>query len=85
MECHDIACYGMMFTHLPQRCRFCVIISYYVIPSFFHCLLTLKEAGADFGVVFRTFGSDIEGVSREYNAFCEGKHPLFPGVKMDGR
>ncbi|CAM9254349.1 unnamed protein product [Laminaria digitata] len=58
--------------------------SYYVIPSFFQCLLALKEAEADFGVVFRTFGSDIEGVSREYNAFCEGEHPLFPGVKMDG-
>lgn len=76
---------GMMCTHLPQRRRLSVILSYYVIPSFFHCLLTLKEAGADFGVVFRTFGSDIEGVSIEYNAFCEGKHPLFPGVKMDGR
>eukprot|EP00903_Cladosiphon_okamuranus_P010270 g9724.t1 len=58
--------------------------SYYVLPSFFSCLLALKEAEVDFGVVFRTFGDDIVGVSREYNAFCEGNHPLFPGVKMDG-
>lgn len=59
--------------------------SYYVLPSFFRCLLALKEAEVDFGVVFRTFGEDIAAVSREYNAFCEGLHPLFPGVKMDGR
>lgn len=59
--------------------------SYYVLPSFFDCLLALKEAEADFSVVFRTFGEDIAAVSREYNAFCEGRHPLFPGVKMDGR
>lgn len=59
--------------------------SLYILPSFFRCLVALKEAGADYGVVFRTFGDDIAEVSREYNAFCEGKHPLFPGVKMDGR
>lgn len=59
--------------------------SLYILPSFFWCLLALKEAEADFGVVFRTFGDDIPEVSREYNAFCEGKHPLFPGAKMDGR
>lgn len=56
-----------------------------MLPSFFSCLLALKEAEVDYGVVFRTFGDDIVGVSREYNAFCEGEHPLFPGVKMDGR
>ncbi|CAM9869749.1 unnamed protein product [Scytosiphon promiscuus] len=58
--------------------------SFYVLPSFFRCLLALKDAGAEFGVVFRTFGDDIVGVSQEYNAFCEGAHPLFPGSKMDG-
>lgn len=64
---------------------FGLLCSYYVLPSFFSCLVALKEAEVDFGVVFRTFGDDIVGVSREYNAFCEGVHPLFPGVKMDGR
>ncbi|CAM9776369.1 unnamed protein product [Ectocarpus fasciculatus] len=58
--------------------------SLYILPSFFRCLLALKAAGADYGVVFRTFGDDIAEVSREYNAFCEGKHPLFPGATMDG-
>ncbi|CAM9151364.1 unnamed protein product [Ectocarpus sp. 12 AP-2014] len=58
--------------------------SLFILPSFFRCLLALKEADADFGVVFRTFGDDIAEVSREYNAFCEGGHPLFPGAKMDG-
>ncbi|CAM9857594.1 unnamed protein product, partial [Hapterophycus canaliculatus] len=58
--------------------------SFYLLPSFFRCLLALKEAAVDFGVVFRTFGDDIVGVSREFNAFCEGTHPLFPGAKMDG-
>lgn len=59
--------------------------SFYLLPSFLECLLALKKAEADFAVVFRTFGEDIGEVSREYNAFCEGAHPLFPGVKMDGR
>lgn len=59
--------------------------SYYVIPSFWECMWALKEAKADFVVLFRTFGSDISGVAREHNAFCQGRHPLFRGVKMDGR
>ncbi|CAM9810245.1 unnamed protein product [Ectocarpus sp. 6 AP-2014] len=58
--------------------------SLYILPSFFRCLLALKEANVDFGIVFRTFGDDIAEVSKEYNAFCEGEHPLFPGAKMDG-
>lgn len=64
---------------------FPVLGSFYVLPSFFECLSALKDAEADFGVVFRTFGDDISEVSREFNAFCEGAHPMFPGVKMDGR
>ncbi|CAM9895321.1 unnamed protein product [Ascophyllum nodosum] len=58
--------------------------SFYIIPSFFECLRALKEVHADFALVFRTFGGEIAGVASEHNAFCEGKHPLFPGVKMDG-
>jgi len=26
----------------------------------------------------------LDDVAREFNAFCEGRHPLFPGVTLDG-
>jgi len=34
--------------------------------------------------VFRTFGEDLPSVVEDFNAFCEGRHPLFPGVRLDG-
>jgi hypothetical protein len=55
-----------------------------LIPSFFHLLLYLKEAGRSFCLCFRTFGVDLLDVAQELNMFCEGQHPLFPGVVMDG-
>ena len=37
-------------------------------------------------VCFRTFGKDLPKLAAEYNALCEGVHPLFPGrdVVLDG-
>jgi hypothetical protein len=42
----------------------------------------LEEAGCRFSLQLRTFGSDAEVVVRELNAFCEGRHPFFPGLTL---
>lgn len=34
--------------------------------------------GVDFGLVFRTFGRDLQHVADELNAWCDGTHPVFP-------
>lgn len=57
----------------------------FIIPAFFDLLIHLKRLHASFCIVFRTFGSDLGDVATEFNAFCEGRHPLFPGVVFDGR
>merc|ERR1719158_1696578 len=54
------------------------------MPSFYELLVQLKQRGQPFSVVFRTFGEDLEAVVADLNAFCEGKNPCFPDVKMDG-
>lgn len=57
----------------------------FIIPAFFELLIHLKRVHASFCIVFRTFGQDLGDVVTEFNAFCEGRHPLFPGVVFDGR
>jgi hypothetical protein len=63
---------------------------YHLLPSFFRTLIYLKKAKREFGVVFRTFGSDMENVIFEFNKFCNGEHPCYngkngtPQVKFDG-
>jgi len=52
--------------------------------SFFKLLLMLKQAGRSFTICFRSFGEDLAEVADELNAFCEGRHPLFPGACLDG-
>ncbi|CAN0231122.1 unnamed protein product, partial [Discosporangium mesarthrocarpum] len=58
---------------------------YYIVPAFFECVIALTEANTPFSLVFRTFGTDIGELAVEFNAFCEGLHPLYPGVSLDGR
>eukprot|EP00747_Dinoflagellata_sp_TGD_P223146 gnl/TRDRNA2_/TRDRNA2_94775_c0_seq1.p1 gnl/TRDRNA2_/TRDRNA2_94775_c0~~gnl/TRDRNA2_/TRDRNA2_94775_c0_seq1.p1 ORF type:complete len:499 (+),score=87.31 gnl/TRDRNA2_/TRDRNA2_94775_c0_seq1:95-1591(+) len=55
-----------------------------LIPAFFEMMLSLKREKRSFTLCFRTFGDDIPSVSEELNAFCEGRHPRYPGVCMDG-
>lgn len=57
---------------------------YAILPSFFHLLVHLQKEQRDFSITFRTFGTEIEEVAREFNLFCEGKHPLFPHARADG-
>jgi hypothetical protein len=55
-----------------------------IVDSFFQALLHLQKQGRSFNVVLRTFGRDIKEVVTEMNAFFEGKHPMYPDVRMDG-
>ena len=55
-----------------------------LLPSFFALLRHLQGEGRAVSLVFRTYGSDIPEIAVELNAFCEGRHPLHPEVRMDG-
>jgi len=65
-------------------------VRYFLLPAFFKLLVNLRKQKRNFGLIFRTFGTDLEGVRLEFNRFCEGTHPLFDGnngttqVKFDG-
>lgn len=51
-----------------------------LLPSFYSMLLKLARARKPFSLTFRTFGVDIDAsVEAEFNKFCKGQHPLFPG------
>ena len=56
-----------------------------IVPSFFRLVYMLHQKGVDFKVVFRTFGIDIPRVSDEFNAFCEGRHPLCDHFSETGK
>eukprot|EP00040_Diaphanoeca_grandis_P033491 m.205370 g.205370 ORF g.205370 m.205370 type:complete len:394 (+) comp32913_c0_seq1:221-1402(+) len=75
--------------HLVQRARDASIEKlshgrFFILPSFFTLILDLEQKKRDFAIVFRTFGTDIPEITEEWNLFCEGKHPVFPGVRLDG-
>jgi hypothetical protein len=57
---------------------------YHIIPAFFNMVIELDRREWDFRIIFRTFGVDIANIAKEFNMFCEGKHPLYPNVRMDG-
>eukprot|EP01134_Creolimax_fragrantissima_P006342 CFRG6342T1 len=53
-----------------------------IVNSFFRLLVHLDNIKADFRIVFRTFGTDLEEIGEAMNEFCDGKHPDFPGIYM---
>jgi len=59
---------------------------HHIIPAFFQlvCELDARRDEISLKIVFRTFGIDIANIALEFNAFCEGRHPLYPNVRMDG-
>ena len=50
-----------------------------IVPSFFYMMINLQKQNREFSIIFRTFGSDLEEISKEFNDFCNGIHPLFNG------
>jgi hypothetical protein len=55
-----------------------------ILPGFFALLFHLVNTGRDFSLIFRTFGDmhDIKLVTKEFNQFCEGKHPQYQHVTI---
>ena len=51
----------------------------FIFPSLFRTMIELQSQNRIFTIIFRTFGLDFDDVIKEYNAFCEGYHPLFNG------
>jgi hypothetical protein len=52
----------------------------FILPAFFHFLDKLRAVpGLAFRLQFRTFGTDIPRVLQEFNAYCQGTHPVFGG------
>lgn len=49
----------------------------FIFPSFFRVMVELEKKNRNFVLIFRTFGYDFDDVIKEYNSFCEGKHPFF--------
>lgn len=53
-----------------------------LVPAFFKAMDTLftqcagSDAEFDVRLLFRTFGDDLDDVGREYNLWCEGRHPV---------
>lgn len=54
----------------------------FIFPSVFRTMIELQSKGRIFTIIFRTFGLDFDDVIKEYNTFCEGKHPLFKELKI---
>jgi hypothetical protein len=42
---------------------------YHIIPSFFALVKELKKANRNFAIVFRSFGTELEAVMTEFNAY----------------
>jgi len=54
---------------------------HHMLPAFFHTLHALKGAGRSFGLVLRTFGSDLPDIAEALNVFARGEHPLYPDFR----
>ncbi|KAJ3586239.1 hypothetical protein NHX12_012639 [Muraenolepis orangiensis] len=54
---------------------------HWILPSFFQLLRDLVAQGAEFSILFRTFGSDLPRVlSAVSRTLTQGAHPLFPDL-----
>ena len=49
-------------------------VHHFLLPAFFHTLRSLHDAGRDFAVVVRTFGTDGADVARALTAWAGGLH-----------
>ena len=62
--------FEMAFPELKGKC-------YFILPSFFKLVNSLRKQGRSFSIVFRTFGDDVHKVTDEFSAFISGVHPMF--------
>ena len=54
---------------------------HHMLPAFFHTLHKLKQSGRSFGLVLRTFGTDLPDIAEALNVFARGEHPLYPDFR----
>ena len=54
---------------------------HHMLPAFFHTLHELKRSGRSFGLVLRTFGTDLPDIAEALNVFARGEHPLYPDFR----
>lgn len=57
---------------------------HFILPSFFNLILHLEREKRSFSIILRTFGQDIHQIAKEFNGFCQGKHPMYPTTLLDG-
>ena len=50
-----------------------------IVPSFYKLLIFLRKNKIEFSIIFRTFGNDLKFISKEFNYFINGQHPLYSG------
>eukprot|EP00928_Gymnodinium_smaydae_P016291 TRINITY_DN16089_c0_g1_i1.p1 TRINITY_DN16089_c0_g1~~TRINITY_DN16089_c0_g1_i1.p1 ORF type:complete len:3624 (+),score=981.26 TRINITY_DN16089_c0_g1_i1:76-10947(+) len=50
---------------------------YCIFPALFHLVAHLVRTNQQFAILFRSFGQDHTRIQAEWNAFCEGRHPVF--------
>lgn len=50
---------------------------FFILPAFFRLLQHLHARSTRFNLVFRTYGDDLAHIAKEFNCFCEGRHPFF--------
>lgn len=71
------------FLTTEKQRKFYVDRYYKIVPSFFRLLLHLSKKPS-WSINLRTFGQDLEQVIEELDLFCNGEHPLFPGIISNG-
>jgi hypothetical protein len=55
----------------------------FIFPSFFKMVAQLQRERREFSIFFRSFGNDLDKIRQEWNAFLEGRHPLYKGFLDD--
>ncbi len=50
-----------------------------IYKSFFKLLMFFRKSKIEFAVVFHSYHQDYELISKEFNYFVQGKHPLYNG------
>lgn len=90
---HDGAPYRALYHELEKRVAFLPEETkapdgheyphalHHMLPAFFHTLHELKREGRSFGLILRTFGSDLPDIADALNVFARGQHPLYPDFK----
>ena len=79
---------GEAFAPIKDALRDGIGTDHLIVTSFLAGIVDLEakrmaaETPFQVAVVFRTFGTDLPEILHEFNAFCDGDDPRFPGVSF---